>query len=198
MKKVRIFLPVVLTLVLLIAGCAKAPDAEKAAAKTAMDAALSAGADKYASADFEAAKKAWDTAESQLQDKKYKEAKQGYMDAKAGFEKAAAGVEAGKKAVADQANASLTAVEEDWKNLQAAAGKVQAKMAADKKEAWATDSKAIGEGLAKVKEMIASDPAGAKARLDEIKTMIDKWQDTLKEMAAAAPAKPEPVPKGKK
>ena len=47
----------------------------------------------------------------------------------------------------------------------------------------------------------AGDPAGAKAKLDELKGMMDKWESDLKEMAAApapAPAKPEAPKKGKK
>ena len=54
------------------------------------------------------------------------------------------------------------------------------------------------EGLDKAKEMIASDPAGAKAKLDELKGMIDNWDNTFKEMAAAAPEKPAAPKKGKK
>lgn len=195
MKQVRLSF-VVLGLLLVLVGCAKPPDAEKQAAKTAMDAAISAGADKYAATDLNAAKKIWDTAESQMKEKKYKEAKQSYIDAKAAFEKAAKGVESGKKAVTDQANAAMKALEEAWKNLEATAKKMEKKLK-DKKEAWTTDAKAISEGLGKVKEMIATDPAGAKAKLDELKNMADKWENTFKEMAAP-PAKPEAPKKEKK
>ena len=200
MKQIRLVsVLMVLSLVLVMAGCSKPPEAEQKAAKAAMDAAMSAGADKYAAADFGAAKKAWDGAESQVKDKKYKEAKEGYIAAKAAFEKAAAGVEAGKKAMVDQANAALAGTEEAWKKVEAEGKKLEKKM--KDKEAWTNDAKAISEGLAKAKEMAASDPAGAKAKADELKGMIDKWEGTLKEMAAApapAPAKPETGKKGKK
>ena len=179
---------VVLALLLVLAGCAKPPEAEKQAAKGAMDAAISAGADKYAAADLGAAQKLWDTAESQMNEKKYKEAKQSYIDAKAAFEKAGAAVEAGKKAASDQANAALASIEEAWKNLEAIASKM-AKQMKDKKDAWVDDAKAFTDGLAKAKETIAADPAGAKPKLDELKAMVDKWENTLKEMAAP-PAKP--------
>ncbi len=197
MRQVKLLVSVfvVLCLALVFAGCSKPPEAEQKAAKEAMDGAVSAGADKYAKDDFEAAKKVWDSAESQMKDKNYKEAKQGYIDAKAAFEKAKSGVEAGKKAVADQATAALAATEEAWKNVEATGKKMENKM--KDKEAWAADSKTISEGLASAKEMIASDPAGAKAKLDELKGMIDKWDAALKEMAAA-PAKPEPAKKRKK
>lgn len=197
MKQVR-WLVVVLSLVFLVVGCSKPPEAEQKAAKAAMDAAMSAGADKYAAADFDAAKKKWEGAEAQMKDKKYKEALQAYNDSKASFEKAAKGVEAGKKAVAEQATAAMAALEGAWKDLEASAKKMEKSMK-DKKDAWMADAKAISEGMAKAKEMVASDPVGAKTKLDELKAMVDKWEGALKEMAAApAPAKAEPAKKGKK
>ena len=84
----------VLALALVFIGCAKPPEAEQKAAKDAMGAAVSAGADKYAAADLDAAKKSLDTAEAQMKDKKYKEAKEGYVTAKAAFDKAAGAVAA--------------------------------------------------------------------------------------------------------
>ena len=184
MKHVRFSLGVV-ALMLILLGCAKPPDTEREATKAAMDAAVSAGADKYASADLGAATKVWDTAESQMKEKKYKEAKQSYIDAKAAFEKASAAVEAGKKAAADQANASLSALEESWKSLEVTAGKM-AKRMKEKKEEWTADAGALNEGLAKAKEMIATDPAGAKAKLDGLKGIVDKWESTFKKMASVS------------
>jgi hypothetical protein len=202
MKQVR-WLAVVLSLVFLVVGCATPPETEQKAAKAAMDAAMAAGVDKYAAADFSAAKGKWDAAESQMKDKKYNEAKQNYIDAKAAFEKAAIAAAAGKKAMTDQVNAGLAPLEEAWKNLDATAKKMEKKM--KDKDAWTNDAKAITEGMAKVKEMAASDPAGAKTKMDEVKGMMDKWDNAFKEMAAAPPpapakpgAKPEAPPKGKK
>jgi len=197
MKQLK-WLVVVVGLIFLVVGCSKPPEAEQKAAKAAMDAAMSAGADKYAAADFDAAKKKLDEADSQVKDKKYKEAKPTYIDAKAAFEKASAGVEAGKKAVADQVTADLAAIEGAWKNLDATSKKVEKKI--KDKDAWTNDAKAITEGLAKAKEMVASDPAAAKAKGDEVKGMIDKWDNTFKELAAApAPAPEKAAPKkGKK
>jgi hypothetical protein len=159
--------------------------AEKEAAKKAMDAALSAGADQYASVDMEAARKVWDTGESQMKGEKYKEAKESYIGAKAAFEKAGAAVEAGKKAIADQAKAALKTVETEWEKLRVMAKKMEKKLK-DKKQAWAADTKAIKEGLGRSKKMIASAPAEAKAKLDELKTVIDRWEATFKEMATSA------------
>ena len=195
MIRLSVFVLVVLALGMVLAGCAKPPEAEREAAKKAMDAAITGGADKYASADLEAARNLWNAAESQMKEKKYKEAKQNYIDAKAAFEKAAAAVEAGKKAVADQANAALKALEKEWKKLNATAKKMEKKLK-DKKQAWAADAKAIGEGLEKSKEMILSAPAEVKTKLDELKTMIDRWDTTFKEMAKS-PSKPKATKKKK-
>jgi hypothetical protein len=182
MKHVRlsVSLLVVLALTLAFMGCAKAPEAEKQAAKSAMDAAISAGGDKYAIADLDAAKKIWDTAESQMKEKKYEEAKKNYIDATTAFKKAT--MDAGKKAAAEQANAALATLEESWKNVEATAKKMGKKL--KDKEAWMADAKVISEGLGKAKEMIAANPFQAKTKLDELKTMVDKWENKFKEMAA--------------
>jgi len=195
MIKLLVIVLMVFALGMGLVGCAKPPEAEREAAKKAMDAAITGGAEKYASSDLEAARKLWDTAESQMKEKKYKEAKQSYMDAKAAFEKAAAAVAAGKKAVADQANATLKGLEAKWEKLLVTAKKMEKKLK-DKKQAWTADAKAINEGLEKTKEVIVSAPAEAKAKLDELKTIIDKWDATFKEMAAS-PSKPKATKKKK-
>jgi hypothetical protein len=195
MIKLSVFVLVVLALGMLWVGCSKPPEAEKEAARKAMDAALSADADKYASADLEAARKVWESAESQMKEKKYKEAKESYIDAKAAFEKAAAAVEAGKKAVANQANGTMKTLEEEWKKLRVTAKKMEKKLK-DKKQVWTADAKAINDGLGKTKEMIASAPAEAKAKLDELKTMIDRWETIFKEMATSS-SKPKATKKKK-
>jgi hypothetical protein len=184
--KLLVFVFVALALVSFMA-CSKPPEAEKEAAKKAMDAAIAAGADQYAPTDLEPAKKLWDNAETQVKDKKYKEAKQSYIDAKAAFEKAAAAVESGKKAAADQANAALNALVEQSKKLNGLAKKNEKRLK-EKKNAWMTDAKTINEGLAKAKEMIATAPIEAKAKLGELQALADKWEATFKEMAAT-PAK---------
>jgi hypothetical protein len=187
--KYSVSLLMVLALALVFIGCAKPPEAEQKAAKTAMDAAVAAGADKYAAADLDAAKKVWESAEAQVKDKKYKEAKQGYVDAKAAFDKAAGAVAAGKKAVADEATAAIAALEEGWTGIEAAAKKVEKKMK-DQKDAWEADAKAFADSLKAGKEMIAADPIGAKAKVAQLKAVIEKWDAAFKEMLTA-PAKPE-------
>lgn len=187
---------VVSALLLVLAGCAQPPEAERQAAKGAMDTAISGGADKYAVADLEAAKKLWETAESQMNEKKYQEAKQSYINAKGAFEKAGSAVEAGKKAASDQASASLASIEESWEKLGAKAKKMSKRMK-NKKREWIADSKSFTDGVAKVKEMIAADPAVATPKLDELNGIVDKWDNILKKMAAA-PAKSTAAKKVKK
>lgn len=184
----------VMALIMMFIGCAKPPEAEKAAAKTAMDAAITAGADKYAAADFKTAKGAWDASEAQMNDKKYEEAKQGYVSAKAAFDKAAGAAAAGKKVMTDEVNAAVAALEDGWKALADAAKAVEKKMK-DKQEAWAADTKAFEDGLKATKDMIAVDPAGAKKKAGELKAIIDKWDATFKELAAIPD---KPAKKGKK
>jgi len=187
--KCAVSLMIVFALVVVFSGCAKPPEAEKSAAKAAMDSAISTGADKYASTDFEAANKLWNTSEAQMTEKKYKEAKQGYIIAKAAFEKAAGAVEAGKKAMADEANATVASLEERWKNLEDTAKKVEKKMK-DKKNAWVADTQIFRDGLVVTKGMIAADPIGAKTKAGDLKSILDKWDATFKELTAT-PAKPE-------
>lgn len=194
--KYSLSLIVFLALALVVIGCAKPPEAEKSAANTAMDAAVSAGAGKFATADFDAAKKLWDAAETKMTKKEYKEAKQVYIDAKVAFEKAAGAAEAGKKALTDEANVAVASLEEGWANLEGAAQKVAKKMK-DKKEMWDADVKAFAEGLKTTKDMIATDPSGAKTKGGELKAIIDKWDDAFK-LLAATPEKPVAVKRAKK
>ena len=187
--KYPVSLMIIIALALVFIGCAKPPEAEKSAAKAAMDTAVSAGADQYAAADFESAKKLWDTSEAQMNEKKYKEAKQGYIDAKAAFEKAVSAAEVGKKAMIDEANAAVASLEEGWKKLEATS-KVLGKKMKDKKDAWDADAITFVDGLKATKDMIATNPTGAKTKAGELKTIIDNWDATLKELAAA-PASPK-------
>jgi hypothetical protein len=194
--KLSVSFMMVLALVLVFIGCAKPPVAEQQAAKAAMDTAVAAGADKYAAADLAAANKIWAAAEAQVKDKKYKEAKQSYIDAKAAFEKAGAAIEAGKKAAMDEATAAVAAAADAWKGVAAAAKGVEKKMKAQK-DAFAADAKTFADGLKTAQEMIAADAAAAKGKAGELKSIIDKWDAAIKELAAA-PAAPAKADKKKK
>jgi len=202
MKHFKDSLPlmVVLAFTLMIIGCAKPPEAEKSAAAAAVNAALTAGADKYAAADLEAAQKIMEQAEALMKDKKYKEAKQAYIDAKIAFDKAAVAVAAGKQAAAAQASSAVAALEEAWRQLDATAKTLETKML-DRKDAWIADAALFPERVKATKDAIAADPAGTKAKIDELKAVVDKWDATFKELAAApepaAPAAIKPAVKKK-
>ena len=180
-----------LTLVLI--SCAQPPEAEKSAAKAAMDAAVAAGAEMYAPAEFDAAKILWNTSEVMMNEKKYEGAKQIYINAKAAFEKAASTAVASKKTMTDEVTAIVAALEEEWKDLETSAKNVEKKIK-DKKDAWDADTKAFEEGMKTVKGMIAADPAVAKMKTGELMAIIDKWDTTFKELAAT----PEKSAKKKK
>jgi hypothetical protein len=187
MKNAKL-LVVMMILAGIIIGCAKPPEAERAAAKAAMEAAESAEARRFASADFEAAIKLWDASEAQVKEKKYSEAKQGYLDAKAAFEKAVGAVAAGKKAVVGEVNtdeltAAVARLEEDWKKLQTLAKKVEAKI--ENKKLWEIDAKTLGERLQAAKDMLATDPVSAKLKLDALKPSIDSYTKHFKQLEAA-------------
>jgi len=184
----------VLMLALIFIGCAKPPDAEKAAAQTAMNAAKSAGADKYAPIEMEAGTMLWKASEEQLKAEKFEEAKVGYMAAKSAFDKAVKTATTAKQALIAEVNATITSMEEGWKALEANALAIEKKMK-DQKEAWDADALLFTEGLKTARGMIATDLAGAKAKAGEMKAIIDKWNVTIQELAAA-PEKP--AKKGKK
>jgi chromosome segregation ATPase len=184
-------LPLVLALALVVIGCGTPPEAEKAAAKTAMDQAIAANAGKYAAADFDAAMKIWTASEAQMNDKKYEEAQKGYIAAKAAFEKATAAAAAGKKTMTDEANAAVASLEEGWKNLEADAKKLEKKLK-EQKEAWEADAKSFADSLKAAKDSIPTDPGGVKKKAAELKATIDKWEASFKELASA------PAKKGKK
>ena len=181
----------VLSLVFMFIGCAQPPEAEKLAAKAAMDAAVAAGAEKYAAADFDGAKNLWVATEAQMNNKKYEEAKKGYVSVKAAFEKAAAAAAAGKTAMAAEVTAAVASLGDGWKALEAVVKSVEKKMK-DKKDEWAADATAFEEGLKATSTMIATDPAGAKAKAAQLKAVLDKWDASIKELDTAD------APKGKK
>jgi hypothetical protein len=189
--KRTLFLGSLMTTVMVVVvfiGCAQPPGAEKMAAKAAMEAAESAEAPRYASADFAAGMKLWDTSEAQVKEKKYPVAKQGYIDAKAAFEKATGAVVAGKKAVVGEVNtdelkAAVARLEEDWKNLQALAKKVEAKL--QKKKLWENDAKTFTERLKAAKDMGATDPVSAKLKIDALKLFISSYTELFKQLEAA-------------
>ncbi len=180
-----------LVVAVLTFGCASPPEAERKAAEQAVNAAKSAGADRYAAADFKAAEQAWSEAESQMNAKKYGEAKAAYVRVKELAEKAAKGVETGKAAMKAAAEQTIADAEKRWQELE---GKVKAaarKLKAEQKRAWDADAKAAGEALSAAKAALAAEPAAVKEKLGTVTATLEKWEADLKAMAEAAkqPAK---------
>ncbi len=183
------FLIICTALSFIFIGCAQPPKAERSAARAALSAARAAGADRYVAGDFNAAQMLWDTAESEVKEKKYEEAKKDYINATAAFEKAAGAVESVKKAMIPEAAAAVASLEEGWTNLQAAAKKAEGKMG--KSKLWEVDSQSFLDGLKAAKGMVATDPAGVKAKAQHLQRFLDVYGATFKQMAAN-PAKLSP------
>jgi hypothetical protein len=189
MKRSVFFVSLMMTVMaaLVFNGCSKPHEAEKAAARTAMEASRSAGADRYAPEDFAEARKLWVASEAQVKEKKYQEAKQGYIEARIAFEKAGDAVEAGKRAMIPEAAAAVAALEEGWRNLEVIAKRVEPKMG--KTKLWEADLKNFREGLKAAKEMVNADPAGAKAKADQLTRFIDTYGEYFKRLTVN-PGKP--------
>ncbi|MCX7815966.1 MAG: DUF4398 domain-containing protein [Syntrophales bacterium] len=178
---------------LILGGCAKPPEEEKAAAKGAMDAALAVGAQNYAPADFSTAKSAWEQAEKFMSDKKYEDAKKAYLSAKQAFDQAKVAAQTAKKAMTEEVTKAVAELEDSWKALVDKAKKVENKMKTDL-DSWKADSKTFEDGLKTAKDTIATDPLKTKKKIDELKSIIEKWDAKVKELAAI----PEKPAKGKK
>jgi hypothetical protein len=179
---------------LIFIGCAKPPDAEKSAAQSALKTATAAGAEKYAAVPFEAGKMLWDESEKQLKAEEFDAAKVGYLAAKTAFDNAAKTAVTTKKAVTDEVTKTVAGLEEQWKAVEAAALAIEKKMK-DQKEAWDADALLFAQELQTTKGFIATNLDGAKAKAEELKAMIVKWDTTIKELEKI-PEKP--VKKGRK
>ena len=208
--KLSVLLMIILALTLSPIGCATSPVTDKPAAKAAidtlaekyaavteqsttkaaMDTAISSGAEKYAAADLDAAKKIWETAEAQMKEEKYMEAKQSYVTAKAAFDKATATVEEGKKVAATEANAAVANLEKAWENLNVIARNAKNKIKdKEMRNDWAAFTKTFTEDIKATKQKIVTDPAGAKANIDELMFIIERWDAAFKELLT--PPKPK-------
>ncbi|MHB8829703.1 MAG: hypothetical protein ACYC6Q_09300 [Syntrophales bacterium] len=179
MKRCVFFASLILTvgLVLVFSGCSKPHEA----AMAAMEKSRAAGAERYAPADFAVAQKLLGDAETKVKDGKDQEAKQGFSDAGIAFEKATASAEAGKKAMIPEAAASVAALEEGWKNLEAIISKEGPRMR--RRKIWQANLKNFQEGLKAAKEMVNSDPAAAKAKALQLKDFIEDYNDYFQNLA---------------
>lgn len=176
-----------------------AAETEKSAVKASMENALFCEAEKYAEADMNAAKKILETAETKMKDGRYVEAKQSYISAKAAFDRAAVNAVEGRKTVAAEANTAIANLEKAWENLIAASRNVKNMMKdREMKADWSAFTKSFAEDFKATKEKIATDPAGAKANIDELLAIIERWETAFREVEAAyskqKPVKTKPSP----
>lgn len=184
---VRWAVPVLAGVALLVAGCESAPEAEKKAADSAVAAAKSAEADKYAGPAYKAVTDVQKQAESLMGEKKYKEAKAAYERTKGLADDAAKAAVSGKTAMKAEVEKGIAAAEAAWAGLEKQAMAAAKKMKPDVKKAWAADEKAAKESLAAAKAALANSPAEAKDKLASVLASIEKWSKDL-----AAPAMPAP------
>lgn len=184
---VRWAVPVLAGVALLAAGCDSPPEAEKKAADSAVAAAKSAEADKYAGPAYKAVTDVQKQAESLMGEKKYKEAKAAYERTKGLADDAAKAAVSGKTAMKAEVEKGIAAVEAAWAGLEKQAAAAAKKMKPDVKKAWEADEKAAKESLAAAKAALANSPAEAKDKLASVLASIEKWSKDL-----AAPAMPAP------
>jgi len=186
---VRWAVPVVASVALLVAGCDSPPEAEKKAADSAIAAAKSAEADKYAGPAYKAVTDLQRQAEGFMTEKKYKEAKAAYERAKGLADEAGKAAVAGKSAMKAEVEKGIAAAEAAWAGLEKQASAAAKKMKPDVKKAWEEEAKAAQAALKSAKDSVANSPAEAKAQLATVLASIEKWTKDL--AAAAVPKMPQ-------
>lgn len=165
-------------------------EAEKSATKAAMDKAVSSDAEKYAAADMDTAKEIWKTAEAKMKEEKFVEAKQSYFAAKAAFDMATYAAEGGKKSAVAEASTAVANLEKVWENLKSTAKNVKNKIKdKEMKNDWAAFTKTFTEDIKATKEKIVTDPAGAKSNINELMSIIERWDAAFKGLSAPSTSK---------
>jgi hypothetical protein len=183
---VRWAVPRLAGVALLVAGCDSPPEAEKKAADSAIAAAKSAEADKYAAPAYKAVTDLQRQADSFMGEKKYKEAKAAYERAKGLGDDAVKAAVAGKTAMKAEVEKGIAAAEAAWTGVEKQAQAAAKKMKPDVKKAWEADEKATKDALAAAKTALANSPSEAKDKLATVLASIEKWTKDL--AAAATPA----------
>jgi hypothetical protein len=195
LSHLRVVVPLLAAVSLFTFACATPPEAEKKAADAAVSAATAAGAEKYAPSEFSAMTAAVKKAEYEMSNKAYKKARASYEAVKnlaekatrTAVEKAATAAAAEKVAATAEVEKQIVDLEGRWKELQGQAEAAGKKLKANQKAAWDTDAKSVAEALEAAKATVATDAAAAKAKLESIPAVLDKWAADL--AALAAPAK---------
>jgi hypothetical protein len=174
---------------LLVAGCDSPPEAEKKAADSAISAAKSAEADKYAGPAYKAVTDLHRQAEGFMGEKKYKEAKAAYERAKGLADDAAKAATTGKAAMKAEVEKGIAAAEAAWVGIEKQAKAAAKKLKPEQKKAWEDEAKAAQAALKAAKAAVANSPAEAK---DKLATVLASIEKRTKDLATAMPAAPAP------
>jgi hypothetical protein len=174
-----------LAVVLFAAACAKPPTQEMSEADSAVNAAVQAGAELYASEELALAQEVLADAKAKLESKDFKGAKMSALEAKAKAEAAEAAVEPNKQAAMASARERMDALKPQLETAGAAAQKVKGRDAAA--------AKSLAADLAARWTAIESEFGGgnyntAVTLLDEAESKLVELNQTL-EAAASAPVK---------
>jgi hypothetical protein len=172
---------------LLLAACAKAPTQEVADAETAVNTAIQAGAEEFASESLEAAQESLADAKAKVESKDYTGARMAAVEAKAKADAAAAAVEAGREAAKEEADRKMGILKPE---VEAAAAKADALKGGDAEKLKA-DAAAIKEQWAAAQaDYEAGSYRSASDKLDALQPAVDELKSAAEEAAKkAAPAK---------
>lgn len=175
-------------LVGLFSGCAKAPDQELAAAKTAVQAAQAAEADKYLSDRYDNAVKALEAAQSEINKqntafplvRNYSEAKRILGTATSLAAALQADAAGAKEATKTEVEAALTATQRAVKDARDDVKKAPRSKGKDALSAMATELTAVDSSLAQAAaDIAAGNYAGAKQKIGEAQDKTRRVSDQL-------------------
>lgn len=166
-------------------GCAKPPEAERAAAKVSMEQALAAGADKYAIGDFNNAGKHLENAELLNERKRYQKARAQYQTACEAFKKAAAAAVENYKFLVVKNWTMINALEGRWEKLKKSVKKVKKQKTED---AWVVDEQVFVRSLQEAKDMNTDSVSMSAGKINELQSLLARWEAAFPEDAELAKA----------
>jgi DNA repair exonuclease SbcCD ATPase subunit len=188
--------PIIL-MFLVITGCSKPPTEELNAAKAAIDAAVSAGADKFAQEDLKKLNDDLQAANKEIEAKEYKKAKEMLVKLKADAEALKAAIPEKKEKAKQNA---LTAEEEAKKAVEEAKSLLEkapkGKGTKADIEAMKADLKGLEDSLAEIKSLIDGENySGAIEKANSIKEKAGNVANQIKEALEKVGAKKAEAPK---
>jgi len=168
----RFAIPVTVSLMLCVHGCASRPDKEIQLAQDAMNQALEQRAEEYAPAEWKSAKEAWDQAQAQLGQERYASAAASFVTAKARLLKAAEVAKAERESMRTQVANLQQVMAANFANLKA--GAAQAKLAGAARKEYEAALADIDKRIALVASQVdQGDYIGAKKNAQGALQAID-------------------------